>query len=128
MNKNILNETFQKHIKLLHKHLNINESVNPFEGQSARDFDKIKHKLSPQQIERLKNLKGGASVTWVFTGWDDENQILGIESIDTDEMRRYSFSIDKDGKTMTDDDWEQMRKQNLKKYPEPKKLSIREVE
>ena len=29
---------------------------------------------------------------------------------------------------MTDDDWEQMRKQNLKKYPKPKKLSIREVE
>ena len=26
MNKNVTNETFQKHLKLLHKHLNINEA------------------------------------------------------------------------------------------------------
>jgi len=125
MKKDIVNETFKKHLKLLHEHLNINE-YSPFEGQNSSDFDKIKHKLSPQQIERIKNLDRSGFVTWVFTHWDDENQILSIESIDTHEMRRSPLNIDKEGKTMTDGDFEQMRNQNLKKYPDPKKLSIRE--
>ena len=122
-----LNETFQKHLKLLHEHLNINEVgySNPFMGTTGDDFDKIQHKLSPQQKERIKNLD--RSVDWVFTYWNDENQTISIESIDTHDMRRNSLTIDKDGKTLTDDDMEQMRKKNLKKYPEPKKLSIREL-
>lgn len=120
-----LNETFQKHLKLLHEHLNINEYSNPFMGTTGDDFDKIQHKLSPQQKERIKNLD--RSVDWVFTYWNDENQTISIESIDTHDMRRNSLTIDKEGKTLTDDDMEQMRKKNLKKYPEPKKLSIREL-
>lgn len=120
-----LNETFQKHLKLLHEHLNINEYSNPFMGTTGDDFDKIQHKLSPQQKERIKNLD--RSVDWVFTYWNDENQTISIESIDTHDMRRNSLTIDKEGKTLTDDDMEQMRKKNLKKYPEPKKLSIHEL-
>lgn len=119
-----LNETFQKHLKLLHEYLNINEYSNPFMGTTGDNFDKIQHKLSPQQKERIKNLD--RSVDWVFTYWNDENQTISIESIDTHDMRRNSLTIDKEGKTLTDDDMEQMRKKNLKKYPEPKKLSIRE--
>ena len=122
---NKLNETFQKHLKLLHEHLNINEYSNPFMGTTGDDFDKIQHKLSPQQKERIKNLD--RSVDWVFTYWNDENQTISIESIDTHDMRRNSLTIDKEGKTLTDDDMEQMRKKNLKKYPEPKKLSIHEL-
>jgi hypothetical protein len=39
------------------------------------------------------------------------------------------MTIDKEGKIMTFDDMEQMRKQNLKQYPKDRiKPSIREVE
>ena len=119
-----LNETFKKHLKLLHEHLNINEYSNPFIGHTSDDFDKIQHKLSPQQKERIKKLD--RSFDWVFTNWNDKNQTISIESIDTHDMRRDSMTIDKEGKIMTFDDMEQMRKNNLKPYPEPKKLSIRE--
>ena len=121
---NKLNETFNKHLKLLHEHLNINEYSNPFIGATGDDFDKIQHKLSPQQKETIKNLD--RSVDWVFTYWNDQNQTISIESIDTHDMSRSPLMIDKDGKIMTADDIERMRKQNLKKYPDPKKLSIRE--
>ena len=120
-----LNETFQKHLKLLHEHLNINEYSNPFMGHTGDDFDKIQHKLSPQQKEAIRKLN--RSLDWVFTYWDDENQTISIESIDPHEMRRDSLTIDKEGKILTYDDMEQMRKKNLKKYPDPKRLSIREL-
>lgn len=119
-----LNETFKKHLKLLHEHLNINEYSNPFIGHTGDDFDKIQHKLSPQQKERIKKLD--RSFDWVFTNWNDKNQTISIESIDTHDMSRDSMTIDKEGKIMTFDDMEQMRKNNLKPYPEPKRLSIRE--
>lgn len=121
-----LNETFQKHLKLLHEHLNINEGgySNPFMGHTGDDFDKIQHKLSPKQKEAIRKLS--PSFDWVFTNWNDKNQTISIESIDTHDMRRDSMTIDKEGKIMTFDDMEQMRKNNLKPYPEPKKLSIRE--
>ena len=121
MKKDIVNETFQKHLKLLHEHLNINEYSDPFEGQNSSDFDKIKNKLSPQQKEIIKNLDG--SLYWVFTGWNDKYQTISIESIDTHEMRRSPLTIDKDGNTKNPrDDMEQIPQ----KYPAAKKLSIRE--
>jgi hypothetical protein len=109
--------------------LNINEGgySNPFMGTTGDDFDKIQHKLSPKQKEAIRKLS--PSFDWVFTYWNDKNQTISIESIDTHDMRRDSMTIDKEGKIMTFDDMEQMRKQNLKQYPKDRiKPSIREVE
>jgi len=117
----LIGEAYKKQV-LLPKRLKLNEYSNPFIGATGDDFDKIQHKLSPQQKETIKNLD--RSVDYVFTYWDDQNQTISIESIDTHNMRRHTLKIDKDGNIMTADDIERMRKKNLKPYPKPKRLSI----
>ena len=86
-NKNILNETFQKHIKLLHKKLNLNENINenfnPFGGSTGEDFEKIQHLVSDKQMDKIKKLvNADRSLSWVFTGWNADEETISIESHD----------------------------------------------
>ena len=58
MNKNLLNETFQKHLKLLYKKLNLNENPDPKKenrGAKLNTLHQAEELLNKYSIEKIKS-------------------------------------------------------------------------
>jgi hypothetical protein len=147
MKKDIVNETFNKHLKLLHEHLNINE-YSPFEGQNKKLSIREGHSPEVENYYRLvkagkipeKQAKEVANLIQNYDyGYqvDDYNEVYQYVTLyappNHSEQPGFGGSgivhVDKDGKHIDDDGIEKMRKQNLKQYPKDRiKPSIREVE
>jgi len=148
MKKDIVNETFNKHLKLLHEHLNINE-YSPFEGQNKKLSIREGHSPEVENYYRLVKAgkipeKQAKEVANLIQNYD-----YGYQVDDYNEVYQYvtlyappnhgniqdqpGFGgivyVDKDGKHIDDNNIEKMRNQNLKQYPKDRiKPSIREVE
>ena len=130
-----LNETFKKHLKLLHEHLNINEDYSSARENIENYFRLVKAgKIPEKQAKEVTNLIQNYDYGYQVDDYNEVDQYVTLYAppnhgnIQDQPGFGGIVYIDKDGKHIDDDDIKQMRKQNLKKYPDPKKLSIREVE
>ena len=132
MKKDIVNETFQKHLKLLHEHLNINEySENPiklklregYNEETANYYNLLKAGKIPekqaQKVEKLLNDDG-----YIVDGYKDQTVELYAPPNHGEIQHQPRFGnvvyIDKDGRLI------KAPHKIPKKYPDAKKLSIRE--
>jgi hypothetical protein len=127
---NKLNETFQKHLKLLHKHLNINEGHSPEVENYYRlvKAGKIPEKQAKEVANLIQNYDYGYQV-------DDYNEVYQYVTLyaPPNHSEQPGFGgivyVDKDGRHIDDNNIEKMKNQNLKQYPKDRiKPSIREVE
>ena len=152
MKKDIVNETFNKHLKLLHEHLNINE-YSPFEGQNKKLSIREGHSPEVENYYRLVKAgkipeKQAKEVEDLIKNYNYSG-VIGYQVDDYNEVYQYVtlyappnhgniqdqpgfggiVHVDKDGKHIDDKNIEKMRNQNLKQYPKDRiKPSIREVE
>ena len=58
MNKNLLDETFNKHLKLLHKHMKLNENPDPKKenrGAKLNTLHRAEELLNKYSIEKIKS-------------------------------------------------------------------------